>query len=577
MVKDRVGSILASLPMEVTHALILGGISSIDACAQDPAGTERVNVHAVMQLIDDLLAHNIVPIFASSDGVYDGTRGQWGEEYTTKPILTYGQQKLAIEQYLAAQSKPWIALRIAKVLDPELNTKGVLGPWIEELIAGTPIRCATDQRFNPVGIDDVINAILTLTNEKVGGLFNLGGRDAVSRLELLTMMKQALSLFFDLLPVIEQCSIKDFPFVEPRPIDTSMSTDKLRAAIQYDPEPLYAICVRAASHYATKNHGVIRQKFLQHQVVHQPPKTVTRSPARPCILLTGAGTILGHRLALMLADRGHHVKAIFRSNNARIESFHEQPNISPIKKNLSDPRSLNDLDAADCRAIIHLAAASPSPGIEVRDLVKDNILVTENLASYALRQPVRQFLFTSSMSVYGDVKDSVVSESTPIANPKPYGACKLVCEQMLADISDRIPAVALRIPALLGRGAHRHWLSTVLERAATGSEITIYNPSALHNNAVGVDSLAAFLESLLERDLTGFMALPLGAKDALTIEQVVRKFVDILGTSSKILVQNSSAPSFTIDFSLAQNRLGYSPPTMSNLIDSYARTYRIET
>ena len=63
-----------------THAFLLHGVTNIDQCARDPDLAYAVNVTGHKRVIDDLLAAHIVPVFASSDAVFDGTHGLWTED-----------------------------------------------------------------------------------------------------------------------------------------------------------------------------------------------------------------------------------------------------------------------------------------------------------------------------------------------------------------------------------------------------------------------------------------------------------------------------------------------------------------
>jgi dTDP-4-dehydrorhamnose reductase len=230
-----------------THALVAGAMTAIDACAADPEASARINVDGVRRVLDDLLAAGIHPIFTSSDAVYPGTRAMSGEDDEVRPVLTYGRQKLAVEEHLARCSEPWTVVRLAKVLDPEGAPGGVLGPWIGDLVAERTLRCAVDQWFTPVGVDDVVAALLHLAADGVQGVFNLAGPQRVSRIGLLRLLAHAVGRRCPFTPRIEPCSIRDFPFAEARPLDGSMSIERLRAAIPFEPEDMATLCRRAAA------------------------------------------------------------------------------------------------------------------------------------------------------------------------------------------------------------------------------------------------------------------------------------------------------------------------------------------
>lgn len=47
---------------------------------------ERINVASLRTMIDELVDHGITPVFASSDAVFDGSRGLWTKQDTANPM-----------------------------------------------------------------------------------------------------------------------------------------------------------------------------------------------------------------------------------------------------------------------------------------------------------------------------------------------------------------------------------------------------------------------------------------------------------------------------------------------------------
>jgi dTDP-4-dehydrorhamnose reductase len=85
---SSVAELLKGLAARPRVAVVLLGITNIDACAKDPAGTAAVNVQGVTRVIRELSALGILPVFTSSDAVFDGTRAWSTEEDEARPILT---------------------------------------------------------------------------------------------------------------------------------------------------------------------------------------------------------------------------------------------------------------------------------------------------------------------------------------------------------------------------------------------------------------------------------------------------------------------------------------------------------
>jgi dTDP-4-dehydrorhamnose reductase len=213
-------------------------------------------------MIDDLMNAAVVPIFASSDAVFDGTRGLWTEEDAVNPILTYGFHKAAVEQYLVSKNAPWLVARLAKVVGAEPDTHSLLGEWVQNIEGGKTIRCATDQIFSPAHIDNVVDALLRLAEGAFTGLYNVCGPRALSRLEFLDLLVGEIRRYQKVRTDIVPCSIRDFPFLEARPLDTSMSPEKLYRALGITFDSMEVVCRRIVRERYGK--GCVAQVVKEH-------------------------------------------------------------------------------------------------------------------------------------------------------------------------------------------------------------------------------------------------------------------------------------------------------------------------
>jgi UDP-glucose 4-epimerase len=72
-------------------------------------------------------------------------------------------------------------------------------------------------------------------------------------------------------------------------------------------------------------------------------------------------------------------------------------------------------------ALVHAAARSPGEGVTVEQIVRDNVTATHRLVTHAKRAGVQTTIFFSSLSVYGQIRVSVVDESTALHSPDAYG------------------------------------------------------------------------------------------------------------------------------------------------------------
>ncbi len=248
----RLSALLPQGKRGITHAFIFHGITSFEACARDPVGTAKVNVDSVRNLVDELVEYGISPVFASSDAVFDGSKGWRTEEDPATPITSYGRQKVLIEDYLSAQCPDAIVVRISKILSTDPQVNGMLGDWIGALEAGSEIRCAHDHVFSPADIEDINNALVGLTEKRLSGLFHVCGPVPISRIDLLRTLVREVERYRSITSPIVTCSLRDFDASEPRPLNTSMSADKLYAALSVKFKAPDEICHQRVDAYYAK-------------------------------------------------------------------------------------------------------------------------------------------------------------------------------------------------------------------------------------------------------------------------------------------------------------------------------------
>lgn len=109
---------------------------------------------------------------------------------------------------------------------------------------------------------------------------------------------------------------------------------------------------------------------------------------------------------------------------------------------IGDLRSKSDLKAVfeqyKIESVIHLAAkAYVSESVQNPGIYYDNnVLGSLNLIEEFVRNGCRMFVFSSSCATYGQVNESLITESTPQSPINPYGHTKLVIERALMDYAD---------------------------------------------------------------------------------------------------------------------------------------------
>jgi len=228
-------------------ALILLGDTEPDSCVRDPARSEAVNVDGTKAAINDLAAAGVRPIFISSEFVFDGRQGNYGESDPPNPILLYGKQKLQVERHLETTLEDYAILRLAKVYGATAGDGTLFTNWLAPVVEGGRLKCASDQFFSPVFVDDVVDTLLSVVNRRMCGTFHLAGPHRLSRMACLQTLIDAIIALRPVDLITEPCRINDFNFPEDRPLDVSMCIDKLDAELGFRPLTVSAFCRRLAA------------------------------------------------------------------------------------------------------------------------------------------------------------------------------------------------------------------------------------------------------------------------------------------------------------------------------------------
>ncbi len=171
----------------------------------------------------------------------------------------------------------------------------------------------------------------------------------------------------------------------------------------------------------------------------------------PKILITGASGFIGSFIVEEALRRGWETWAAVRRSSSR--QFLQDERIHFIELNLSDEEQLTEqLRGHEFDYVVH--AAGVTKCIDRADFRRINTEGTQHLvrALIALGMPLRRFVFVSSLSVFGAIREQQPYEEiretdTPQPNTA-YGRSKLEAEQWLEGVN--IPYVILRPTGVYG-------------------------------------------------------------------------------------------------------------------------------
>ncbi|MBL7910335.1 MAG: UDP-glucose 4-epimerase GalE [Bacteroidia bacterium] len=175
------------------------------------------------------------------------------------------------------------------------------------------------------------------------------------------------------------------------------------------------------------------------------------------IVTGGAGYIGSHTIIELLTSTDFTVVSIDNFSNSTSRSYQRIKDISgksfdSLELDLCNNKELNAQlsKITDIVGIIHFAAFKSVPESVADPLLyyNNNLNSLTNILNFAKEKKIKNFIFSSSCSVYGNADELPVTENTPLkAAESPYGHTKQIGEEIINFMCKAFPelnAVLLR-------------------------------------------------------------------------------------------------------------------------------------
>lgn len=276
------------------------------------------------------------------------------------------------------------------------------------------------------------------------------------------------------------------------------------------------------------------------------------------MLVTGAGGLLGGRLAELLHGRGFEVTAAHREGAP-------PPGPRPLRADLRAPEDVAWLlDAAGPDAVVHAAALGRAEGCEARpdEAERTNARLPGLVAEACAARSLRLVALSTDLVLPGDRPFS--GEDVPPGPLSRYGRTKRAGEQAVLAACPR--AAVARVALVLGRGhGPRATSSESVARAlGSGRAVTLFTDE--YRTPVDPESVADALARLLDGPGAGIYHL--GGPERLSRFELGQRVARVLGLSAEGIRPglqkeydgpDARAPDASLDSGRARRELGWRP------------------
>lgn len=215
------------------------------------------------------------------------------------------------------------------------------------------------------------------------------------------------------------------------------------------------------------------------------------------VLITGGSGYIGTVLVTELLKKGYKVKLLdlmIYDNQVDVNNKNLTIYKMDIRENSID-KVLRGVDI-----VIHLASISNDPGYGISDETgyEINYEATKKLFEKCKEYNVKRFIYPSSCSVYGNINEDNIVESSKIMPLTNYAKCKFLCEDyILNNSTNEMTTVILRPATVYGFSPRQRFdllINKMVCEAFVEGKITVNNSECIRPNIYIKELVNIYLE-----------------------------------------------------------------------------------
>ncbi len=311
------------------------------------------------------------------------------------------------------------------------------------------------------------------------------------------------------------------------------------------------------------------------------------------ILVTGAAGFIGFHLARKLLSQGHQVVGFDNVNDyydpnlklARLEILQQQDRFSFWKNDLCDLATLESVfERHPIERVCNLAAQAGVRYSLTNPFAyqKSNLEGFLNIIEVSKRAKVKNFVYASSSSVYGNNKRLPFSVQDNVDHPISLYAASKKANELIAHAYAhlyKLPTTGLRFFTVYGPwGRPDMALFIFTKRILEGKSIDVYNFGKMQRDFTYIDDIIAGVIAALDRPAP-YEIYNLGnhkSENLLDFIHLIEEYLNKKATINFLPIQPGDVPDTFADIRSAEKQLGFAPQTDVRLgIKKFLEWYRM--
>ncbi len=209
-------------------------MTNVDQCEAEKEDCWKQNVTAVELLAKACAEHDSFLLHLSTDFIFDGLAGPYGEDAVPNPVSFYGWSKYAAEKAVMSAPIRWAIARTVLVygIAHDMSRSNIV-LWVKKsLEEGKTINVVNDQWRTPTLAEDLAQGCLLIARKETHGVYNISGRDLLTPYDMAMMTADYFKLDKGL---IREADSSTFRQPARRPPRTGFILDKSVKDLGYSP------------------------------------------------------------------------------------------------------------------------------------------------------------------------------------------------------------------------------------------------------------------------------------------------------------------------------------------------------
>jgi dTDP-4-dehydrorhamnose reductase len=202
--------------------------TNIDHCETDPERAFRLNRDMARWVAQATRASGGRFMFISTDAVFDGLQSDYSEEDIPQPMNVYGRSKLEGERAVCEEVPHAMIVRTNFFGWNALDKKSLAEWFLTHLEEGVTCHGFTDVFVKLLLVNDLIEVLLRMLENKCEGIYHVVGKDCVSKYAFGVCLAQIFQLDEGLIQPIE---VAQHGLLAPRARNLCLDTSKISTTL----------------------------------------------------------------------------------------------------------------------------------------------------------------------------------------------------------------------------------------------------------------------------------------------------------------------------------------------------------